>query len=59
VRASGNPAIEGVSIVQIAAPWQGIGEVTKNAVVVAPGRLDRSATGTGSPPAWRFFMPAG
>jgi proline racemase len=42
-----NPAIAGVSIVQIAEPWQGIGQVTKNAVVVAPGRLDRSATGTG------------
>jgi trans-L-3-hydroxyproline dehydratase len=42
-----NPAIAGVSIVQIAAPWRGVGEVTKNAVVVAPGRLDRSATGTG------------
>jgi len=36
-----------VSIVQIAEPWRGIGQVTKNAVVVAPGRLDRSATGTG------------
>jgi trans-L-3-hydroxyproline dehydratase len=42
-----NPAIAGVSIVQIAEPWQGVGEVTRNAVVVAPGRLDRSATGTG------------
>jgi trans-L-3-hydroxyproline dehydratase len=42
-----NPDIAGVSIVQIAAPWQGIGAVTKNAVVVSPGRLDRSATGTG------------
>jgi trans-L-3-hydroxyproline dehydratase len=42
-----NPAIAGISIVQIAAPWQGIGAVTKNAVIVAPGRLDRSATGTG------------
>jgi proline racemase len=42
-----NPAIAGVSIVQIAVPWRGVGEVTKNAVVVAPGRLDRSATGTG------------
>ena len=42
-----NPGIEGVSIVQIAAPWRGVGAVTKNAVVVAPGRLDRSATGTG------------
>jgi proline racemase len=42
-----NPAIRDVSIVQIAAPWQGIGAVTRNAVVVAPGRLDRSPTGTG------------
>jgi trans-L-3-hydroxyproline dehydratase len=42
-----NPGITGVSIVQIAEPWQGVGAVTKNAVVVAPGRLDRSATGTG------------
>jgi proline racemase len=42
-----NPAIAGVSIVEIAEPWRGVGEVTKNAVVVSPGRLDRSATGTG------------
>jgi proline racemase len=42
-----NPQIAGVSIVQIAARWQGVGAVTRNAVVVAPGRLDRSATGTG------------
>ena len=42
-----NPGIAGVSIVQLAEPWQGIGRVTRNAVVVAPGRLDRSATGTG------------
>jgi trans-L-3-hydroxyproline dehydratase len=42
-----NPEIAGVSIVQIAQPWQGVGAVTRNAVVVAPGRLDRSATGTG------------
>jgi trans-L-3-hydroxyproline dehydratase len=42
-----NPAIAGVSVVQIAEPWRGVGAVTKNAVVVAPGRLDRSATGTG------------
>jgi trans-L-3-hydroxyproline dehydratase len=42
-----NPEIAGVSIVEIAEPWQGVGSVTKNAVVVAPGRLDRSATGTG------------
>src|SRR5215218_7097418 len=42
-----NPEISGVSIVQIAEPWRGAGEVSRNAVVVAPGRLDRSATGTG------------
>jgi proline racemase len=42
-----NPEIAGVSIVQIAGPWQGVGETSRNAVVVAPGRLDRSATGTG------------
>ena len=36
-----------VSIVQIAEPWQGVGAVSRNAVVIAPGRLDRSATGTG------------
>jgi proline racemase len=42
-----NPAISGVSIVQIAEPWRGVGGVSRNAVVVAPGRLDRSATGTG------------
>jgi proline racemase len=42
-----NPEIAGVSIVQLTEPWQGVGRVTRNAVVVAPGRLDRSATGTG------------
>jgi proline racemase len=36
-----------VSIVQLAGPWQGVGNVSRNAVVIAPGRLDRSATGTG------------
>jgi trans-L-3-hydroxyproline dehydratase len=42
-----NPGISGVSIVQIAEPFRGAGETMRNAVVVAPGRLDRSATGTG------------
>ena len=42
-----NPRIAGVSIVQIAEPWRGVGAVSRNAVAVAPGRLDRSATGTG------------
>jgi proline racemase len=42
-----NPEIAGISIVQLAEPWQGVGKISRNAVVVAPGRLDRSATGTG------------
>ena len=42
-----NDAIAGVSIVQFAGTWRGVGEASTNAVVVAPGRLDRSATGTG------------
>ena len=42
-----NSEIAGVSIVEIAEPWRGVGQVSRNAVVVAPGRLDRSATGTG------------
>ena len=42
-----NEEVAGVSIVEIAQPWQGVGKTSKNAVVVAPGRLDRSATGTG------------
>jgi proline racemase len=42
-----NEAIAGVSVVQLAGPWRGVGEASMNAVVVAPGRLDRSATGTG------------
>jgi trans-L-3-hydroxyproline dehydratase len=42
-----NSEIAGVSIVELAEPFRGVGAVTRNAVVVAPGRLDRSATGTG------------
>ena len=42
-----NPEISGVSIVQIAEPWRGVNATSRNAVVVSPGRLDRSATGTG------------
>jgi proline racemase len=47
-----NPAIAGVSIVQIAEPWQGIGAVSRNAVVVAPGRLDAPRRAPGSRRAW-------
>jgi trans-L-3-hydroxyproline dehydratase len=42
-----NPEISGVSVVQIAEPWRGVDATSKNAVIVSPGRLDRSATGTG------------
>jgi proline racemase len=41
-----NPELRGVSIVQLAAPFAGAGQVSRNAVVVSPGRLDRSPTGT-------------
>ena len=44
----GNPAIRDVSIVQINRPFAGVGEVTTNTCIVAPGRSDRSPTGTGT-----------
>ncbi len=43
-----NPAIRGVSIVQLNRPFAGVGEVTANTCIVAPGRSDRSPTGTGT-----------
>jgi proline racemase len=43
-----NPAIAGVSIVQFARPFAGPGKVTRNTCIVAPGRSDRSPTGTGT-----------
>jgi proline racemase len=43
-----NPSIRGVSIVQINRPFAGVGEVTTNTCIVAPGRSDRSPTGTGT-----------
>src|SRR5581483_8199172 len=48
IRVAAREQVDGnVSIVQLAGPWQGVGAVSKNAVVISPGRLDRSATGTG------------
>ena len=44
----GNPAIAGVSIVQLNRPFAGAGRVTRNTCIVAPGRHDRSPTGTGT-----------
>ncbi|QFQ87755.1 hypothetical protein F8A10_10080 [Paracoccus kondratievae] len=42
------PNVRGVSIVQFAMPFQGSGAVTRNTCIVAPGRSDRSPTGTGT-----------
>ncbi len=43
-----NPGIRGVSIVQLNRPFAGPGQVTRNTCIVAPGRSDRSPTGTGT-----------
>jgi len=43
-----NPAIAGVSIVQFTRPFAGVGAITRNTCIVAPGRSDRSPTGTGT-----------
>jgi trans-L-3-hydroxyproline dehydratase len=43
-----NSEIRGVSIVQLNRPFEGIGKVTRNTCIVAPGRSDRSPTGTGT-----------
>ena len=43
-----NPGIAGVSIVQFAMPFEGVGKVTRNTCIVSPGRSDRSPTGTGT-----------
>jgi trans-L-3-hydroxyproline dehydratase len=43
-----NPSIRGVSIVQVNRPFAGVDEVTTNTCIVAPGRSDRSPTGTGT-----------
>lgn len=42
-----NLEIKGVSIVQLHAPFAGPGTVSRNTCIVAPGRSDRSPTGTG------------
>lgn len=43
-----NPAIRGVSIVQLNHPFSGPGKISRNTCIVAPGRSDRSPTGTGT-----------
>ena len=42
-----NPGIRGVSIVQLNMPFLGAGTTARNTCVIAPGRMDRSPTGTG------------
>src|SRR5262249_18964168 len=41
------PEIAGVSIVELPGPWQGVGQVSRNAGVVPPGRPGRPAPGNG------------
>lgn len=43
-----NPGIRDVSIVQLHRPFAGVGLPTRNTCIVAPGRSDRSPTGTGT-----------
>ena len=43
-----NPGIAKVSIVQLNRPFAGVGKLTRNTCIVAPGRSDRSPTGTGT-----------
>jgi proline racemase len=43
-----NPDIRGVTIVQLNRPFVGGGQVNRNTCIVAPGRSDRSPTGTGT-----------
>jgi proline racemase len=43
-----NPEIRGVTFTAFVMPFAGAGTVSRNAVVVAPGRLDRSPCGTGT-----------
>lgn len=43
-----NDGIRGVSIVQFNRPFEGVGRVARNTCIVAPGRSDRSPTGTGT-----------
>jgi proline racemase len=43
-----NAEIGGISIAQLTRPFAGVGKVTRNTCIVAPGRSDRSPTGTGT-----------
>ena len=43
-----NPDIQGVTFAEFAMPFAGPDTVSRNAVIVAPGRIDRSPCGTGT-----------
>jgi len=43
-----NPDIQGVTFAEFAMPFAGPNTVRRNAVIVAPGRIDRSPCGTGT-----------
>jgi proline racemase len=48
VRHPDNPDIHTVTFTEFAMPFAGEGTVSRNAVIVAPGRIDRSPCGTGT-----------
>jgi proline racemase len=48
VRHPQNPDIHTVTFTEFAMPFAGPGTVSRNAVIVAPGRIDRSPCGTGT-----------
>jgi proline racemase len=48
VRHPENPDIHTVTFTEFAMPFAGPGTVSRNAVIVAPGRIDRSPCGTGT-----------
>jgi proline racemase len=48
VRHPDNPDIHTVTFTEFAMPFAGPGMVSRNAVIVAPGRIDRSPCGTGT-----------
>ena len=48
VRHPENPGIHTVTFTEFAMPFAGPGTVSRNAVIVSPGRIDRSPCGTGT-----------
>ena len=48
VRHPDNPDIHTITFTEFAMPFTGPGSVSRNAVIVAPGRIDRSPCGTGT-----------